>query len=723
MALETGQREKLFDALLSGFPGRNELDELVSFTEGLGSLQGISPDSDDVRTAIRKVIIRAESLGRLSALIKSAIKRAGENAAISKLDLTIFQDVESEKASLKPAISVCTVTKRTNPGFKRMLELLALQTFTSFEYLIIDGYYETRRSYVSDLLHKLSPPFPVKHLPPKPTRWQYLRPAISNARNTALLWSEGELIVNVDDCCVEMPTDFLARHLGWHTKQYAVSGSWDIDGIEDERRWQYPQAQQIDFGLFYGGNQSFPLQKALEINGFDEVLDGEQGQDDIVFAYMLRQANVRLMFDPDLSVTLDGSSHTLTQLSPDPRKAQWGTEWFARQPKTMLMSDGLPHYANEWLASDMITNKKLRPQGNHFELSSLRELRRTVFDDLGELQMKLDAFVDPDPQDWRDGERIADMSGGDFLRGPLVTKEVSARPIRLAAISADQDNIAYLTKATIDRFDLEWERAEQIPLRQAASTLAISPVTHQVLLSERTTWVQRDFSAPARLELNGPKDKVQALAVSETEEYVAAGAWDSSVHVWDFGTGDYLRSIGPLEGSVTGVAFTKGTSTLIAGTAYGYIYRWDLETWTEVDKIRISNRPIVLMLAFEAPKGGSVLVGLADGRLLSLNHSGEVGEFPQVHRASISTGCVDSAGSYAATCAGSGEIAIWHLPTRSFVQSITHSGRVRALSVSDRERVLRIISSNGQITNWPTNPRSGPDSLISIDVAVRKEPN
>lgn len=81
--------------------------------------------------------------------------------------------------------------------------------------------------------------------------------------------------------------------------------------------------------------------------------------------------NVKFMYDPKLKIEFDAASHTLTQLSPDP-KARWGKEPWAVEPKTRVMSDGTPHYANEWLANKIRTEGRSRPVGNKFTLETLR---------------------------------------------------------------------------------------------------------------------------------------------------------------------------------------------------------------------------------------------------------------------------------------------------------------------------------------------------------------
>jgi len=70
--------------------------------------------------------------------------------------------------------------------------------------------------------------------------------------HTGLIWAQGELIVELDDCCIWMSPDWLEKHVAWHVKGFAVSGSWTINGWEDGRCERYAQPTRI------GPNYSTP---------------------------------------------------------------------------------------------------------------------------------------------------------------------------------------------------------------------------------------------------------------------------------------------------------------------------------------------------------------------------------------------------------------------------------------------------------------------------------
>ena len=492
------------------------------------------------------------------------------------------ESVVGGRESSRPAISVCTITKRTQPRIAEMIRLLKTQTFSDIEYLIIDGYYHARRDHMTKLIDELAPPFRVRYLPPKPSRWQHIRPALCNARNTYLIWAEGELIIELDDCCIEMSPDLLEKHLGWSVKGFAVSGSSKINAWDDARQVEYPDPTQIVFEHFYCPNRSFALQSALKVNGYEELLDGEQGNEDVVLGFRLSHIGVRFMYDPTLRVEFDASSHTLTQLSPDPRKARWGKEVWAVEPKTKVMSDGKPHYANEWLADQILTSKQSPSTSNRFTLSELREIPIELDHDIGAVQKRLEAFVDTDPKDWRDDEPIASMSGGEFVHfrdDETITTQITARnaAIAHAAISGNLDQISVVAGRILERNTRSIPKWERIQLDGEPTGIVITPLTSKMIVPTRSRTTQIYDSDLMKIqELRESEDVVQSVGVSQSEKYLAAGGWDSAVHVWDFATYEHQKSFKRLCSSVTAITFLDDARHLVAGTAARHTYAWDV---------------------------------------------------------------------------------------------------------------------------------------------------
>ena len=197
-----------------------------------------------------------------------------------------------------PAVSLILCTVRPSHAYAnhpewdclgKVIEGLAAQVGAPpFELVIVDGLYGSRPSRV--LAHR----FDVRHLPPRAgSPWVRMhKVAICAARNTGIAAARGELIVNLDDCCV-LPPNFVATYWrAWTEKRTALGMIWPHLG--DSR----PEGYVDRPGAVYGFG-SYPRALALELNGYDEAYDGAQGLEDCdwstrLFNAGLKQALVRL---------------------------------------------------------------------------------------------------------------------------------------------------------------------------------------------------------------------------------------------------------------------------------------------------------------------------------------------------------------------------------------------------------------------------------------------
>lgn len=164
------------------------------------------------------------------------------------------------------------------------------------------------------------------HVPPKPNPWngparltvdEYA--AHASARNTLFCHSSGDHLISVDDLSVP-DAGWLAAHLegaqakrltaGVYPKRSRVvvdpdgalvsSEPWSGDGrsapFEDETRIAYG-SRTGPAGWFFTGNVGVPMTIALEVNGFDEVLDAI-GLEDCDFGVRADRAGHPVWIEP-----------------------------------------------------------------------------------------------------------------------------------------------------------------------------------------------------------------------------------------------------------------------------------------------------------------------------------------------------------------------------------------------------------------------------------------
>lgn len=308
-------------------------------------------------------------------------------------------------------LTVVLITKRSEPHLDWALQSLRNQTFRDFEYIIVDGYYNRRKDEVAKLIKDMDISFPVLHIPDKASRWKGQRPCISNARNTALVFANGRYMVFADDCC-KMRPNWLERHNQFLDKGYLVAGAWigcqsidkngncvpGIYGPEDRSNTVTRPAEVTNTWL-YGGNMSFPLQAALDINGFDEMLDGEFGQDDTNFAIRLGRKGYKTIFDPECMIEYYMTDHIYDKIV---------------SPVEKVLRDGVKHFSNEYLTQKLIYEEmtKVWTWGNTIDMQGARKLfgSGNGFGNwtypLEEMFKMMESWIDGNKFDWRDGKLV-----------------------------------------------------------------------------------------------------------------------------------------------------------------------------------------------------------------------------------------------------------------------------------------------------------------------------
>ena len=210
--------------------------------------------------------------------------------------------------------------------FDPLIESLNKQTFKDFELIIVDSLWEKReRSPLSNANFK------IKHVWPKGSPWMGKGMFHSaNSYNTALLHANGELVVKIDDCMEFESERHLARLWNWYSEGYvplqtfkyyfkgeqAIYSDHLIDEmielgnfppddirvlrhgwsnivykkgepVQDTRLERFASPSRVVHHHWYYGVSSVPLRDALQVNGYDESMDGYRGLLDVDFGSRL----------------------------------------------------------------------------------------------------------------------------------------------------------------------------------------------------------------------------------------------------------------------------------------------------------------------------------------------------------------------------------------------------------------------------------------------------
>jgi glycosyltransferase involved in cell wall biosynthesis len=236
-------------------------------------------------------------------------------------------------------ISIIIPTNRYG-GFDITFSGLGKQTFDNddWEVIIIDDFIENRQDECISIAKK----YDIKnllYLRPKPHYWRS-NTLISNSRNTGLVHVKGKLIVFLDDY-MWVPPRFLEQHWNTYRDGYCMVGKTnavkyvqgnieniEIDklsmpvvnrditykdtfegcsnfminiskfGVSDTRGNQ--DMKNCGAGWFYTCNASAPLDKIINVNGFDEEYDLTR-QVDIGLGLMLERVGCKFYYKTQAS--------------------------------------------------------------------------------------------------------------------------------------------------------------------------------------------------------------------------------------------------------------------------------------------------------------------------------------------------------------------------------------------------------------------------------------
>lgn len=205
--------------------------------------------------------------------------------------------------------------------FNALLWNLENQSFKDFELVYIDTYHDTNRETFRRYCEESDKEFKVKHVPVHPAhRYWFDRGYcfISAAKNTGILWADGELCVSCDDAEF-FPEKFLGSY--WH--HYKSHGRYmhalhkrlrtltvdaglpemPISGDEyvNDHRWKRVHGKmpvQHRFGALCYAGTSFSLADAMTLNGYNERMDGCKSLEDADFGNRLRLLGRSFALDP-----------------------------------------------------------------------------------------------------------------------------------------------------------------------------------------------------------------------------------------------------------------------------------------------------------------------------------------------------------------------------------------------------------------------------------------
>lgn len=199
---------------------------------------------------------------------------------------------KSQSRIVMPKISFILCTVRGDFAFAQAPERklfdhvkaeLEKQTFKDFELIVVDGLREFREFPECS--------FPVKHVAPLDNIWtRNKKVAISTYRNTGIVHSDAELIVNLDDTFVLPERWAELYHSLWYEYNKCGAATWRHNG--DTRLHMTESLKDAQYSQVFGFG-SYPLEMALELNGYDLSFDGSMYLEDVEWGCRLFNAGLK----------------------------------------------------------------------------------------------------------------------------------------------------------------------------------------------------------------------------------------------------------------------------------------------------------------------------------------------------------------------------------------------------------------------------------------------
>ena len=200
----------------------------------------------------------------------------------------------------------------------------------------------------------------------------------------------------------------------------------------------------------------------------------------------------------------------------------------------------------------------------------------------------------------------------------------------------------------------------------------------------------------------GHTRRVNSVSFSPEGQTLASGGQDSTVRLWDIGTGDTLRTLTGHTGEVNSVSFSPDGQTLASASNDRTVRLWDVSTGAVVHTFT-GHTSFVRSVSF-SPEGQT----LASGGLDKTVRLWDVSTGAVVRTLAGHTGVVNSVSfspeGQTLASGGSEKIRLWDVNTGDILRTL--AGSAYSVSFSPEGQTLASGSSGGTVLLWALTPAS-----------------
>ncbi|MCI0684104.1 MAG: WD40 repeat domain-containing protein [Gemmataceae bacterium] len=254
------------------------------------------------------------------------------------------------------------------------------------------------------------------------------------------------------------------------------------------------------------------------------------------------------------------------------------------------------------------------------------------------------------------------------------------------------------------------------------TTAILTPDNNSILAGGEDKVVRQTQIAGKEVRaLTGPTAAVTAVTISPNNAFLAAGAADQRVWLWNNGNNQPLGSVLAHAGAVTAAQFHPNSTQLLTAGGDGMVKVW---TMPHVAAKAIAH-PDAVVVALPAPDGKKLFTGGADKIVRVWNPANLQMERQFVgHAAPITALAVNANGQVLVSGSGDASIRLWNQQTGKEANILTgHAAAITSLNLNPAGTQLLSTSEDGSVKVWQLpivepKPFVHPDQVTSLAVSA-----